>query len=89
MGPEVTATFTSRPGSPSKTHVATSRVSFILNVSKWMDNYQLLRKECSLSPKWNVSIKSLHPELGEPHRKGGEKSVRVRGDGGHQENKAL
>jgi hypothetical protein len=40
-------------------------------------------------PKWDVSIKSLSSDLREHCRIGGIMSVRGRGDGGHQENKAL
>jgi hypothetical protein len=36
-----------------------------------------------------ASIKSLPSELREPHRKGDEKSVSSRENGGHRENKAL
>jgi hypothetical protein len=42
-----------------------------------------------LSPKWDVSIKSFPSELRELYEIRGRKSVRVIGDGGHQENKAL
>jgi hypothetical protein len=40
-------------------------------------------------PKLEVSIKSLPSELRESCRRGDRKSVRARGDGAHQENKAL
>ena len=33
--------------------------------------------------KWEVSIKSLTQEVREPLKRGGKKSVRARGDGGH------
>jgi hypothetical protein len=36
-----------------------------------------------------VSIKSLQLELRKSHGRGGRKTVSVRGDGGHQENKIL
>ena len=36
--------------------------------------------------KWEVSIKSLTQEVREPLKRGGKKSVRARGDGGHQDN---
>ena len=38
--------------------------------------------------KLKVSIGSLPREIGEPRRRGGGKTVGVRGDGGHQENTA-
>lgn len=42
-----------------------------------------------LSPEWNVSIKSLPSELSELHGGGCTKSISVRWDRGHQENKDL
>jgi hypothetical protein len=39
--------------------------------------------------KGKFFIKSLSSELREPCGRGDRKSVRVRADGGHQENKAL
>lgn len=38
----------------------------------------------TLSPKWDVSVKSLPSELREHCRGGGKKSVKVTGDGGSQ-----
>jgi hypothetical protein len=49
---------------------------------------QRVRDHGILNRKWDVSIKFLHSELKEPHRKGGRKNARARGDEGHQENKA-
>jgi hypothetical protein len=39
----------------------------------------------TLSPKWNVSIKSLPSRLIELYRRGGRKSVRTRGNGGNEQ----
>lgn len=43
----------------------------------------------SLSPKWDVSVKSFSLGLREPCRRGCRETVRSRGDGGCQENKAF
>lgn len=48
-----------------------------------------VRDLVTLSLKWDVSIKSFPSGLRKPHRREGRKSLRTRGDGGNQENKAL
>jgi hypothetical protein len=48
-----------------------------------------MREMGTISPKWDVSIKSLPSELRETQRREGRKSVRARGDERHQESKAL
>jgi hypothetical protein len=50
---------------------------------------QAVRELVILSPKWDVSIKSIPLELTDLCRRGGRKSLRGRGDGGHQESKVL
>ena len=50
---------------------------------------QTVRDLRILSYKWDVSIKSIPSKLKGIGRREGRKSVRARGDGGHQENKAL
>jgi hypothetical protein len=42
-----------------------------------------------LRPKWDVSIQFLPSVPRELCEREGRKTVRARGDGGHQENKAL
>ena len=53
------------------------------------DNIQRVRDLKTLSPKMVVSIKSLPLGLREPFGRGDRKSLRARGDGGHQDNKIL
>lgn len=51
-----------------------------------------MQRMCELgirNPKRHVSVKSLPSELTECCRKGGRKTVRARGDGGHQGNGAF
>ena len=48
------------------------------------DIIQILRDFATLSRRWDIAIKSLPAELGEPQRKGGRKNGRARGDGGHK-----
>lgn len=43
----------------------------------------------TLSPKWNISIKSLPARFRKPCGGEGRKSIRARGDGGHQEDMVL
>ena len=51
------------------------------------DIMQIVKDLRRLSPKWDV--RSLSSELREPTGRGGRKSLRARGDEGHQETKAL
>jgi hypothetical protein len=53
------------------------------------DLMQGVRDLGTLSPKWGVSNKFFLSELRLPCRREGRKDIRVRGDGGHQEDKAL
>jgi hypothetical protein len=48
-----------------------------------------VKKIETLSLKGDVSIKSLSSGLRKPCKRGGEKGIRARGDGGDQENKTL
>jgi hypothetical protein len=41
----------------------------------------------TLSPKWDISIKSLPSGIRKPYRIEGGKSIRTRGDGGHSPKK--
>ena len=41
------------------------------------------------SSKWDIFIKFLVSGIREPCRRGDRKNVRARGEGGHQESKAL
>jgi hypothetical protein len=43
----------------------------------------------TLNPKLDVSMKSLPTELRDRHGKRGRKRIRVRGAGGHREDKTL
>jgi hypothetical protein len=66
----------------------------VLEWNKYIDQVQTLYREKKTTlgtciSKWDVSIKFLTSELRDPHRRGGRNSVRVKGNGGHQENMAL
>jgi hypothetical protein len=50
------------------------------------DIIQKVRDLGTQSSKWDVSIKSFSSGLREPHRRGGKKSVRAKGNGGYQDN---
>jgi hypothetical protein len=52
-----------------------------------VDIMQRVRDLKTLYPKWKVSIKFLPLVIKDPLERGVRKSVRARGDGGHQENK--
>lgn len=47
------------------------------------DTIHRVRNLGTRSPIWTISIRSLPLGLREPHRRGGRKNVRARGDGGH------
>lgn len=53
-----------------------------------LDKVQSVRKLGTTGPKWDVSINFLLLGLRKPYERGGRKSVRVRGDGEEQGNKA-
>jgi hypothetical protein len=63
-----------------------------LSCSRWANteiHSKRMRDLGMLSPKPDVSIKSLPLELREPQGKGNSNSVRARGHGAHQEIKVL
>ena len=51
------------------------------------NNYLKDEKELGLSPKWDITIKSLPLGFKEPLGRGGKKEYKSQRDGAHQENK--